>query len=116
MARAAWILPWLLPIAFAAGAWFFAAYRIMHRLGAGEAAAAGGLVVALAVATTLWRWAERDRVQRSLEAGRCPRCASTLLVEHEHARTGASGGMQLWECHARGYRRSQPLTCEHCPP
>ena len=116
MARAAWILPWLLPIAFAAGAWFFAAYRIMHRLGAGEAAAAGGLVVALAVATTLWRWAERDRVQRSLEAGRCPRCASTLLVEHEHARTGASGGTQLWECHACGYRRSEALTCEHCPP
>ncbi len=116
MTRASGILPWLLPIAFAAGAWFLAAFRIMHRLGAGEAATAGGLVVALAVATTLWRWAERDRLRRSLEAGRCPRCASALLVEHEHGRTGTVGGIQLWECHACGYRRSEPLTCEYCPP
>lgn len=116
MSRAARLLPWLLPIAFAAGAWYLAAFRIMHALGAAEAAAAAGLVVALAVATALWRWAEHDRVRRALDAGRCPRCASTLQPEHEHARTGVGGGIQLWECAGCGYRRSEPLTCEACPP
>ena len=115
MARAGSILPWLL-IAFAAGAWFLAAFRIMHRLGAAEAAVAAGLLVALAVATMLWRWAEHDRTRRSLAAGRCTGCSTTLVAEHEHARTGAGGGVQLWECRECGYRRSEPLTCEHCPP
>ena len=114
--RASSILPWLLPIAFAAGAWYLAAFRIMHRFGADEAAAAVGLVVALAVATTLWRWAERDRLRRALEAGRCPRCAAALSVEHEHARAGISGGLQLWECRDCGFLRSEPLTCAQCPP
>ena len=102
MARATSILPWLL-IAFAAGAWFLAAFRIMHRLGAAEAAVAAGLLVALAVATILWRWAEHDRTRRSLAAGRCPRCPSMLVVEHEHARAGGTGGLQLWECRECGY-------------
>ena len=115
MARATSILPWLL-IAFAAGAWFLAAFRIMHRLGAAEAALAAGLLVALAVATMLWRWAEHDRTRRSLAAGRCPSCSSTLVAEHEHARAGVTGGVRLWECRECGYRRSEPLTCEHCPP
>lgn len=114
MSRALRILPWLLPIAFAAGAWFLAAFRIMHRLGAGEAATAGALVVALAVATTLWRWAEGDRARRAIAASRCPRCASRLLAVHEHARAGSGGGLQSWECSACGFRRSEPLTCEHC--
>jgi Zn ribbon nucleic-acid-binding protein len=115
MTRATSILPWVL-IAFAAGAWFLAAFRIMHRLGAAEAAVAAGLLVALAVATMLWRWAEHDRTRRSLAAGRCPGCSSVLSAEHEHARTGGGGGVQVWECRQCGYRRSEPLTCEHCPP
>ncbi len=102
MARATSILPWLL-IAFAAGAWFLAAFRIMHRLGAAEAAVAAGLLVGLAVATMLWRWAEHDRTRRSLAAGRCPRCSSTLVAEHERARAGGTGGLQLWECRECGY-------------
>lgn len=102
MARAVSLLPWLL-IAFAAGAWFLAAFRIMHRLGAAEAAVAAGLLVALAVATMLWRWAERDRTRRSLAAGRCPRCSSVLVVEREHASAGVAGSVQLWECRECGY-------------
>ena len=116
MGRASAVLPWLLVTAFAAAAWFLAAFRVMQRWGAEEAAAAGGLLVALAVATALWRWAERDRVRGALDAGRCPRCASAIAPEHEHARAGGGGGLRLWECAACGYRRGEPLTCERCPP
>lgn len=116
MDRAGRLLPWVLPIGFAAGAWFLASFRIMHRFGADEAAAAGALLVALAVATALWRLAEHDRLSRALDAGRCPRCASALRADHEHAHTGVGGGVQLWECVDCGYRRSEPLTCEACPP
>ena len=117
MTRATSTLPWLLPIAFAAGAWFLVGFRLMQRYGADEAASAAGLIVALAVTTTLWRWAHADRVQRALEAARCPSCDATLRAQHEHARAGAPrSGLQLWECGRCDYRHSEALTCPRCPP
>jgi hypothetical protein len=115
--RATTSLRWLLPIAFAAAAWFLAAFRMMQRWGADEAAVAAGLIVALAVTTTLWRWGQADRTRRAIEAARCPRCGAGLRTEHEHARAGAlDAGLQLWECRGCGYRHSEALTCPHCPP
>ncbi len=116
MRRAASILPWLPAIAFAAGAWHLAASRAMLRWGADEAAGAAGLIVAAAVAASLWRRAEADRARAALEAGRCPRCASPLREEHEHARAGAVGGLRLRECGGCGYRAAEALTCPRCPP
>ena len=116
MRRAASLLPWLPAAAFAAGAWYVATSRAMHRWGAEEAAAAAGLIVALAVAASLWRWAEGDRARRAIEAARCPRCASPLREEHEHARAGAGGGLLLRECARCGYRGAEALTCPRCAP
>ena len=117
MVRAASTLPWLLAIGFAAVAWFFAGFRLMQRYGADEAAFAAGLIVALAVTSTLWRWAREDRLRRALAAARCPHCGATLHAEHEHARAGAPEfGLQLWECGGCGYRHSEALTCPRCAP
>ncbi|MDA1062189.1 MAG: hypothetical protein O2895_04680 [Chloroflexi bacterium] len=117
MLRATSTLPWLLPIVFAASAWFFAGFRLMERYGADEAASAAGLIVALAVTTTLWRWAQEDRLSRALRAARCPRCSAALRGEHEHALAGSpDSGLQLWECAGCGYRHSAALTCRLCSP
>lgn len=117
MARATSALPWLLPVAFAAVAWFLAAFRMMQRWGTDEAALAAGLIVALAVTTTLWRWGRADYVRRALAAARCPRCAAPLRSEHEHTRAGeGAGGLQLWECAQCAYRHSEALTCSRCAP
>jgi len=117
MLRATSTLPWLLSAGFAAAAWFLVGFRLMQRYGADEAAAAAGLIVALAVTTALWRWAREDRRRHALRAARCPHCAATLHAEHEHARAGApDSGLQLWECSSCGYRHSEALTCQRCSP
>ena len=110
-------LPWLLLPAFAGAAWFLATFRFMNRWGAEEAALAAGLIVAFAIATTLWRWLRQDLDAGELAAGRCPRCERALAARHEHARTGALGeGLQLWDCAGCGYRHSEALTCPRCGP
>ena len=108
-------LPALLPALFAGAAWALAASRLMHRAGQDEAALAAALVVALAVAVTTSRWAVHESTREALAAGACPRCRRALLPEHVHAAEGALGaGLQLWECTACGYRRSEALTCRGC--
>ncbi len=90
MVRAGATMPWLLPLVFASGAWFLATFRFMRRWGAEEAALAAGLIVAFAIATTLWRWRRSDVERSALAGSRCPRCDRPLNPQHEHARTSAN--------------------------
>ena len=117
LTSAAAALPWLVPVAFAAIAWFLAASRMVGRWGPDEAAVAVGVIVALAVFTTLWRWGHADRRNIALASARCPRCSGPLRIEHEHAAAGSIGeGIQTWECDGCGYRHGEALTCPRCRP
>jgi hypothetical protein len=108
--RGARALGWL-PLALAAGgAWFLAAERIMHRLGAGDAAAGVGLLAALAVVVTLARWTAADAARASLAALRCPRCAGALHSDLELPRAGAAHpGLRHWSCARCGYAHAESL-------
>ena len=115
--RAGTTMLWLLPLVFVSGAWFLATFRFMHRWGGEEAALAAGLIVAFAIATTLWRWRRSDVERSALAGSRCPRCDRPLHPQHEHARTSVlSADLQVWDCHHCGYRRSEALTCPRCEP
>jgi len=108
---------WLLPALLAAAAWFLATVRIMRRSGAEEAAIAAGLIVAFAIAVSLWRSGRSDLERAALAARRCPRCGRPLPAEHEHGRAGTPrSGVSLWHCDHCGYRRSEALTCPSCEP
>ena len=110
-------IPWLLPTLFAAGAWFLATIRLMRRSGAEEAALAGGVIVAFAIAVTVWRSGRGDLERSALAAGHCPRCRSSVPAEHEHASTYSHReGLVHWRCVQCGYRRSETLTCPSCEP
>ncbi len=98
----------------APAAWFVTATRLMRLGGLHEAAPAIGLLVAAAIAVTLWRWAQTDREQIALAELRCPRCRATLDVRHEHARPAAASGVQQWTCSGCGYEHAEALTCAQC--
>ena len=110
-------LPWLLPTLFAAAAWFLATVRIMRRSGAEEAALAAGMIVAFAIAVTVWRSGRGDLERSTLAAGLCPRCRRSLPGTHEHASTRSlADGLVHWRCDHCGYHRSEALTCPSCEP
>ena len=48
----------LVPAVGTGAIWFVAASSLMYRVGPHEAAVAFGLLTGLAVALTMWRWAE----------------------------------------------------------
>lgn len=96
-------------------AWYLGGTSIAHRLGAGDAAAAFGVVAGGGTALFVWRGAMADAAEAARVAGRCPRCRAPLARTHEHAAPGAlAAGMLLLECAACGYRHARPLTCEAC--
>lgn len=104
------------PIAvFGGGAWFLVTTRVVRNWGPDSAAPAAGLLVALLIAATIWRWARSDDEQAALAAAVCPRCRAALSVHHEHARAGAlAEGLTEWSCSACGYEHSEALTCALC--
>jgi predicted RNA-binding Zn-ribbon protein involved in translation (DUF1610 family) len=100
---------------FAAAAWFLVTTRVVRNWGPDSAAPAAGLLVALLVAFTIWRWMRDDEELRALGSSTCPRCGEALAVRHDHARAGAlAGGLTEWRCEACGYEHSEALTCELC--
>ena len=99
----------------ASAAWFVTAVRLTRIWGPREEAPAIGLLVAAAVALTLWRWARVDREQRALTELRCPRCWETLQCSHDHARAdGLAEGVVRWSCERCGYQHAEALTCPDC--
>jgi len=108
-------LVWGALAALAAGAWFLTGTRISARLGFEAAAPGIGVIVAAAVAGTIWRWGRADRDAAALEQGVCPRCAAPLTSRHEHAVPGVRREGQVeWHCPACAFERIEPLTCERC--
>jgi predicted RNA-binding Zn-ribbon protein involved in translation (DUF1610 family) len=113
--RHATALVWGALAVLAAGAWFLTGTRISYRLGFDAAAPAIGLLVAVAVATTIWRWGRADHDAVALERGACPRCGTALVRRHEHAVPGVRREGQIeWRCPACAFERIEPLTCERC--
>jgi hypothetical protein len=110
-----WSGAWWVTLAVVApAAWFVTAAGLMRLWGLHEAAPAIGVLVAAAVAVTLWRWAQTDREQIALAELRCPRCRAALDVRHEHARPAAASGVQQWTCSGCGYEHAEALTCAQC--
>jgi ribosomal protein S27AE len=99
----------------AAGGWYLTATRLTYRFGPDEAAQGVGLLVALAVGLTVWRWGREDRRSATLAAGLCPRCGKGVGVRHEHGMAGRAG-VTRWACSECGYDHTEPLTCEACRP
>ncbi len=100
---------------FAAAVWFIVTTRIVRIWGPDSAAPAAGVVVAVLIAATIWRWARTDEEQAALASTLCPRCRGALNVRHEHARSGAlAQGLTEWRCTSCGYEHSEALTCELC--
>ena len=115
--RYAAALAWGALITLAAGAWFVTGTRVSARLGFDAAAPAIGVIVAAAVAVTIWRWGRADRDAVALERGRCPRCRAPIATRHQHALPGTQRqGRIEWRCAtaACGFERIEPLTCERC--
>ena len=109
------LLAWSTLTVLAAGAWFVTGTRVSARLGFDAAAPGIGLIVAVAVAFTIWRWGRADRDAGALDRGACPRCSSPLTSRHEHALPGLrSEGQIEWRCPACAFERIEPLTCERC--
>ena len=92
-------------------AWFFFGARAMGRFGPDALAPAAGVMLATAVAITLWRWSVRDAHRETVAAGTCPRCAAAITRFEELPRPGAlARGLQGWSCTNCGLEHSEPLT------
>ncbi len=108
-------LAWALLVVVASAGWFATATGLARRWALHDAAPGIGVIAAVIVAVTLWRWARSDREQLALAELRCPRCNDALRSWHEHARAGAlADGLQQWECAGCGYAHAEALTCERC--
>jgi ribosomal protein S27AE len=106
---------WALLVVVASAGWFATATALARRWALHDAAPGIGVIAAVIVAVTLWRWARSDREQLALAELRCPRCATVLRSWHEHARAGAlADGLQQWQCDRCGYAHAEALTCERC--
>ena len=115
MPRAAPMLGWIALAIVASGAWYLTGSRLARLWGLNDAAPAIGLLVAVLVALTLWRWALTDRRESSLAEQRCPDCGATLHPHHEHARPGGIAvGLARWDCGRCGYAHVEALTCAEC--
>ena len=115
MPRAAPTLAWIALAVVASVGWYLTATRLSRIWGLNNAAPAIGLLVAVLVALTLWRWALTDRRERSLAEQRCPGCDTTLQPRHEHARPGGIAvGLARWDCGRCGYSHVEALTCADC--
>ncbi|HJM89785.1 MAG TPA: hypothetical protein QF624_09195 [Dehalococcoidia bacterium] len=108
-------LTWSVLGLISTAAWYITATRIARIVGMRDAASAIGLLAAVLVAITLWRWALADRRQTALTHLRCPQCDAQLRTEHEHARPGGvETGVQRWRCEDCGFEHTEALTCPRC--
>jgi uncharacterized membrane protein YfcA len=105
-----WLLGW--PILLATSAvWFFFGARAMYRWGPDALGPAAGVMLAVAVGVTLWRWSMRDARREAIEAGVCPRCAAAIVAFEEPPRPGAlARGLRGWRCANCGLEDVGPLT------
>ena len=113
-ARARWIaerLFWWPLLAGVGFVWFLFGTRLMHALGADQLAPAVGLMLAVAVVVTLWRWSARDARRFTIEAGTCPRCYN-LVTPYQYAPLPGirEEALRGWQCENCGLEDIQPLT------
>ena len=112
--QARWIaerLLWWLLLAAAGFAWYVLGLRLMHWLGPEQLGRAAGLMLAVAVVISLWRWSTRDNRRFTIEAGTCPRCYA-LLTPYEYPPLPGIREQALrgWQCDNCGLEDIQPLT------
>lgn len=104
-------LLWWPVLAAASAIWFLFGMRLMSRFGPDALGPAAGVMLAAAVAVTLWLLSVRDSHRETLEAGFCPRCDAALTHFEETARPGAlARGLQGWRCERCGFEEARPLT------
>lgn len=104
---------WLALSVVAAAGWYATGRGLAARSGLEEAASGIGVIAALTVVVTLWRWRRRDGELDALLAGRCPRCEAPIAGRHDHG-SSSRGGLDWWSCAACGFERGESLTCERC--
>ena len=106
--------PLLAAIAFA---WFLFGSRLVRSLGPDALAPGAGVMLAAAVALTLWRWSVRDARRETVEAGTCPRCSALLESFEFTPRPGAlAHGLHGWRCPNCGLEEARPLTARNSGP
>jgi len=113
-ARTRWIaerLIWWPLLAGVGFAWYLFGVRAMHWLGTDQLGPATGLMLAVAVVVTLWRWSARDARRFSIEAGTCPRCYALVSPYEYPPRPGVRDEpLRGWHCENCGLEDVQPLT------
>jgi len=115
--RHAWLLAvgdrllWWPVLALASAVWFFFGMRLMSRFGPDALGPAAGVMLAAAVAVTLWLLSVRDSHRDTIEAGICPHCDASLTAFEEPPRPGAlARGLRGWRCTRCGFEEARPLT------
>ena len=109
------IASWVLLGAVAAFGWYATARGLALSWGLRDAATGLGLLAAVVVVMTMWRWARSEHDAIALAEGACPRCSASLSSLHEHARPGSRApGLTSWSCAVCAYERTERLTCETC--
>jgi hypothetical protein len=106
---------WIALGAIAAFGWYATARGLALSWGLRDAASGLGVLAAVAVLITMWRWARSEHEASALADGACPRCSAEVAQTHEHSRPGAPvPGITSWRCEACGYERTRQLTCASC--
>ena len=92
-------------------AWYLFGVRLTHRLGPDQLSQAVGLMLAVAVVLTIWRWSARDPRRFTVEAGTCPRCYALVTPYKYPPISGVrEEALHGWHCDNCGLEDVQPLT------
>jgi hypothetical protein len=113
-ARTRWITERFLWWSLLAGvgyAWYLFGVRLSHWLGPDQLSHAVGLMLAVTVVVTIWRWSAHDSRRFTIEAGICPRCYA-LVTPYEYPPIAGvrEEALHGWHCDNCGLEDVQPLT------
>lgn len=105
---------------FGALSWSFAAFVFGSRYVSPAAGGLLGIGLLLSSGAMLLGAMLRDRRQRLLNEGTCPRCRSGVTFEHRHRRWEPGRSVweapsTAWECRACGFAASEEWACPACP-
>jgi len=104
----------------ASAAWGVAAFFIVTRLLSPAAGSLMGLALFLSALTLMIGTRLQETKARQLAAGACPRCGSSLRVDHQHRRWDAArqawlAPLTTWACRDCGFEQDEAIACGGCP-